>query len=324
MKKRNLYKLVAFVFFVGILWSLEAKVMLASVDKINLSSNSTIGQLLSNSQNNIFSSRNQNFEANDEIVYSLAENSYLNTLTINSKMLDVQLAPSSVLSPVVGPLRVTSSNQGVTGFWEFNQYPGGGLHTTTGGIMRSDDSYAWDVNLYLQGNPNADAGKEVYATADGDVVNYAGVGLPNDCNAVLIAHPSSQSPQWYSGYLHLASYNVSIPQRVTANTVIGRIGRKCVTVNPNDHLHFVIYTKNTSGKLISFNANITERTAGCSIPIGQGASGSELAAFQNAYNNGGAQIALGCPTASVKFDGFTSAIAIFSWVSPHSRSAETN
>lgn len=303
MKKRNLYKLISFVFIVVTFWSLEANTILARVEKINLSSNLTIEQLFSNGENNIFSSRNRNFEDDDKIVYSSAKNLYINALTTNRKLLDVQLLPSSVLSPVIGPLRVTSSNQGVVGFWEFNQYPGGGLHTSTGGIAGSDDRYAWDVNQYLQGNPNADAGKEVYATADGDVVNYAGVGLPNGCKAVLIAHPSSQNPEWYSGYLHLASYNVSIPQHVTSTTVIGRIGRSCAT---NDHLHFVIYTKNASGKLISFNANITERTAACSIPIGQGTSVSELTAFRNAYRDGGGQIALGCPTASVRFDGFTS------------------
>jgi len=45
----------------------------------------------------------------------------------------------------------------------------------------------------------------------------------------------------------------------------------------------------------------------CAISIGQETSGSELIAFQNAYSTGGGQIALGCPTANVRFDGFTSA-----------------
>ncbi len=45
---------------------------------------------------------------------------------------------------------------------------------------------------------------------------------------------------------------------------------------------------------------------GCAITVGQGTSGSELTAFQNAYNNAGGQGVLGCATAGVRFDGFTS------------------
>jgi hypothetical protein len=224
-------------------------------------------------------------------------------LPFTQNLFDVQFAPTSVLSPVIGPLRMTTTNQGLSGYWEFNRHMTG-YHRPGGGIGGSNDTHAWDVNLYLQGNTNADAGRDVYATANGTVVRFAGVGLPNDCNAVLIAHPNSQNPEWYSGYLHLGSYNVSIGQSVTSSTVIGTVGRACAN---NDHLHFVVYTgSNSSGGLVSFNTTITERTAGCSINIGQGTSGSQLTAFQNAYNAGGGQSVLGCATAGVRFDGFTS------------------
>jgi hypothetical protein len=170
--------------------------------------------------------------------------------------------PTSVLSPVIGPLRVTSSNLGILdGKWEFNQHMSG-LHHPGGGIGGSDDTFAWDTNWYLPTDSNADVGQPVYPTAEGDVVTFAGVGLPNSCNAVLIAHPDKNSPQWWSGYLHLAAYNISIGQHVTLDTALGTVGRSCAN---NDHLHFVIYRgQNTAGGLISFNANITERNSAAS------------------------------------------------------------
>ncbi len=171
--------------------------------------------------------------------------------------------PTSILSPVEGPLRVTSSNLGIRdGKWEFNQHKTG-YHRAGGGIGGSNDTYAWDVNLYTQANGNADAGRNVYATAEGDVVTFAGVGLSNSCNAVLIAHPNKNAPEWWSGYLHLQSINVSLNQRVTAQTVIGKVGRACAD---NDHLHFAVYTgQNKSGGLLSFNASIIERGTGPSF-----------------------------------------------------------
>ena len=177
-----------------------------------------------------------------------------------AKLAVAAAAPTTILSPVEGPLRVTSSNLAIKdGKWEFNQHKTG-LHKVGGGIGGSNDTYAWDVNLYTSTNGNADAGMNVYAAAEGDVVTYAGVGLSNSCNAVLIAHPNKNAPEWWSGYLHLQSQNVTLNQHVTAQTVIGKVGRACAT---NDHLHFVVYTgQNKSGGLVSFNANIIERGTG--------------------------------------------------------------
>jgi N-acetylmuramoyl-L-alanine amidase len=44
----------------------------------------------------------------------------------------------------------------------------------------------------------------------------------------------------------------------------------------------------------------------CSYTVGQGVSGSELAAFQDAHVAAGGEAALGCPTAAVARDGFSS------------------
>jgi pimeloyl-ACP methyl ester carboxylesterase len=165
--------------------------------------------------------------------------------------------PSSVVSPVIGPLRATSSNLGITdGKWEFDQHKTG-FHSPTGGISLSNDTFAWDTNLYTSTSGNADAGKAVYAVADGEVVSYVGTPPGGGPGAVLIAHPNSLNPVWFSGYLHMTNVRVSLNQQVNQTTVLGEIGR--IGAN-NDHLHFVIYSgRNTRGNLQSFNATIIER-----------------------------------------------------------------
>jgi len=167
--------------------------------------------------------------------------------------------PTSVLSPVIGTLRVTTSNQGIgDGNWEFNQYKSG-FHTPTGGISSSNDTFAWDANLYTPTSRNADAGKAVYAVADGQVVSYVGTPPSGGPGAVLIAHPNSQNPVWFSGYLHMTNVRVTMNQQVTTATVIGDVGRIGAD---NDHLHFVVYSgQNTRGNLQSFNVTLLERTA---------------------------------------------------------------
>ncbi|HMT09438.1 MAG TPA: M23 family metallopeptidase, partial [Pyrinomonadaceae bacterium] len=166
--------------------------------------------------------------------------------------------PTSVLSPVIGPLRVTTSNQGINdGKWEFNQH-GTDFHTPTGGISLSNDRYAWDSNLYLPTNGNGDAGKAVFATAPGQVVKFVGLNPGDGPGAVLVAHPNANTPAWFSGYLHLRNVRVNVDQFVNQATVLGDVGN--VGAN-NDHLHFVLYSgSNSRGNLSSFNATIEERT----------------------------------------------------------------
>jgi hypothetical protein len=166
--------------------------------------------------------------------------------------------PTSVLSPVIGPIKVTTTNQGINdGKWEFNQHSTG-FHTPTGGISLSNDRYAWDINLYTPTSGNADAGKTVFAVADGQVVSYVGTLPGGGPGAVLIAHPNAANPVWFSGYLHMTNVRVTVNQLVNATTVIGEIGS--VGAN-NDHLHFVVYSgENTRGNLRSFNTTIVERS----------------------------------------------------------------
>ena len=163
--------------------------------------------------------------------------------------------PTSILSPVIGPLRVTVSNQGINdGKWEFNQHKTGN-HTAIGGISLSNDTFAWDVNLYTSTNSNADAGKTVFATAAGQVISYVGTQPGGGPGAVLIAHPNAANPVWFSGYLHMTNVRVVLNQVVDSTTVLGDVGR---TGAANEHLHFVVYSgQNTRGNLRSFNAAVS-------------------------------------------------------------------
>ncbi len=172
--------------------------------------------------------------------------------------------PTSVLSPVIGALRVTSSNLHIAdGKWEFNQHKTS-FHRPAGGISGSNDTNAWDVNLYTPSSGNQDAGQPVYAVASGDVVLYAGLMPGAKVGAVLIAHPNKDNPVWWSGYLHLKNIKVTLNQSVTENTVIGDIGSIGAD---NDHLHFVAYHgQNIRGGLRSFNPSINERGTAASQP----------------------------------------------------------
>ena len=60
------------------------------------------------------------------------------------------------------------------------------------------------------------------------------------------------------------------------------------------------------GETFSANTSFPISVGGCSITVGQGASGSEVTAFQNANSAAGGQAVLGCPSGAVQFNGFTS------------------
>jgi pimeloyl-ACP methyl ester carboxylesterase len=167
--------------------------------------------------------------------------------------------PTSALSPVIGPLRVTTSNLAIAdGKWQFNQHKTGS-HTATGGISSSNDTFAWDADLFTPTSGNADAGKAVFATAAGQVVSYVGTQPGAGPGAVLIAHPNAASPVWFSGYTHMTNVRVTLNHFVDSTTLIGEVGRAPA---PNDHLHFVVYSgTNTRGNLRSFNTVINERSS---------------------------------------------------------------
>ncbi len=173
--------------------------------------------------------------------------------------------PTSVLSPVIGSRRIIPPGQHATdNVWEFNQHKSV-LHSPGGGISLTNDTYAWDVNLYTSTSGNADVGKTVFATAPGQVVSFVGTPPGGSYGAVLIAHPNAANPVWFSGYLHLRNIRVAINQMVDPSTVLGDVG---ATGASNDHLHFAVYHgSNTRGNLQSFNVAINERSsAGPALP----------------------------------------------------------
>ncbi|MDZ7879800.1 MAG: PKD domain-containing protein [Saprospiraceae bacterium] len=159
--------------------------------------------------------------------------------------------PSSILSPVTG------------GNWVHNQHRTGG-HTSSGGIGGCDDTYAWDSNL---NTPvwNSDDGKPVYPVADGVIITSITGWGGTSYGQILIEHTNSNGTKWYSGYLHMKNITRVNGQFVTKNTVIGNVSN----ISPStltSHLHFAVYNKNSSGKLISANATIYERSDGVTPP----------------------------------------------------------
>lgn len=168
------------------------------------------------------------------------------------------------------------------------------------------------------GGGDTDLGDPVYATANGAVVatgNYgAGWG-----NIILIRHDLPSGGSVWSQYAHLQTILVS-SGNVAKGQQIGKIG-KGFNNEYSAHLHFEIrkismaadaWVSGLSQAQIQdryyrpsafINAN---RTLACGFVVGQGASGSEQSAFVSAHNAAGGQSVMGCPTASVRTDGFTS------------------
>ena len=160
--------------------------------------------------------------------------------------------PNSFLSPVVGNLQLTSVNY--TNIWSFNQHKTD-RHAPGEGIDGTDDTYSWDCNLAITGNGDADAGKPVYPVADGVIITSGGWG-GSSFGQILIEHTNNNGTKWYSGYLHMDNELRISGKAVKTTDVIGNIGSEGAD---NNHLHFAVYYKNSSGKLISVNRSITER-----------------------------------------------------------------
>jgi hypothetical protein len=164
-------------------------------------------------------------------------------------------APSTVQSPVNGVLQL--GEIAPLGIWRFYQHQTGG-HQVARGIGGANDTYAWDVNLPILTNSNADAGQAVYPVANGVIVTNMSGWNTTAYGQLLIEHTNPNGTKWYSGYLHMNAVLREAGRAVTTNDQIGTIGKVSPAVI-TDHLHFAIYNKTASGVLTSVNVAFNPR-----------------------------------------------------------------
>jgi hypothetical protein len=161
------------------------------------------------------------------------------------------------ISPVTGPVSVSkppalNCNWPALPTWIFCQHRTD-LHRVDAGVAGADDTFAWDANLAN----NADAGKPVYATAPGRVVNYGGSVAPGGSSGAVLIEHDSDGRIWWSGYLHMTGIQVGVDQPVNAGTLIGYVGSVGASTA---HLHFVMYNgANTFRGLRSYDGQFTAR-----------------------------------------------------------------
>ncbi|MBI2926384.1 MAG: peptidoglycan DD-metalloendopeptidase family protein [Verrucomicrobia bacterium] len=188
-----------------------------------------------------------------------------------------QVAPLTVIAPVVGAFRATGAENpdctNVPDLWTFCQHQTD-LHRPGGGLSGSDDTYAWDMNQL----DDADNRKPVYAVASGKVVRYAGTVAPGAVSGAVLIEHTQEGRTWWSGYLHMNEISVSESQQVTAFTPIGKISNVCACGSIPNHLHFVVYEgANEPGELISRNVDFRQSPG----PLFTGLAGGRVQPPQN-------------------------------------------
>ena len=168
-----------------------------------------------------------------------------------------------------------------------------------------------------------DYGDPVYAVASGEVV-FAQADVPialstkNWGKVIIIRHTLPDGTQVESQYGHLKD------MLVTAGAIVTR-GQQIATIGDGDgrwasHLHFEIRYSNcpywgaagpawrtiATGWGNPSNFINSHRTLQCGFEVGEGTIASEMTAFATAHTAAGGQAVLGCPTAPVDMNGFTS------------------
>lgn len=122
--------------------------------------------------------------------------------------------------------------------------PGSPAHTASGGIDGADDRNALDINLAK----DADAGKPVYAMADGFVERNIGRGGWGSAGwgQLLLKHLNPDGSAYYCGYMHMKGITAQKATQgayVKAGTQIGTVSNVSPGSLPN-HLHFACYVWN--------------------------------------------------------------------------------
>jgi murein DD-endopeptidase MepM/ murein hydrolase activator NlpD len=173
-----------------------------------------------------------------------------------------------------------------------------------------------------------DADEPVKAASNGTIVSIR--SLTNSAGTFLgqgigISHVLPDGSTVYSVYVHV---NVSSSMFVGKSVMRGDPVATIYNLSSGPHLHFEMRTSfnvtdwypgdDGCGYYYTYDAIISRgfidpvafidshRSFACQYSVGQGASGAEVTAFQNAFDIAGGQDVLGCATAAVRFDGFIS------------------
>ncbi|MEP6743710.1 MAG: CHAP domain-containing protein, partial [bacterium] len=182
-----------------------------------------------------------------------------------------------------------ASGPGATVSWNSNERAWGTsstgaynnwMHYTTTRTGLSENAGQWSVNVLNAGTYEIQAYVPNNNTATANSARYKVNGVYSTA-----VNQAANNGVWVK---------LSNPSRTDGNWSLGT-GVQSVELADTDG--------GSSGLFLGFDAIKFISVAGCSINVGQGTTDSELLAFQNAYVGQGA---LGCPTAAVRFDGFTS------------------